>query len=45
MSVLFLFLKATMFTNFSFDIPVFLILVDLDLLVLLRLIWTIRRWR
>lgn len=44
MSILFLFLKATVYTNSSQDWPVFLVLADLDLLVLLRLIWTIRRW-
>ena len=44
MSLLFLFLKATVYQNNPHDWVIFLILVDLDLLVLLRMIWTIRRW-
>lgn len=45
MSLIFLFLKATVYQNSPFDWPIFLILADLDLLVALRLIWTIRHWR
>ncbi len=44
MSFLFLILREVLDTNYGFDMPLFLLLVDLDLLVLLRLIWTIRRW-
>jgi hypothetical protein len=39
-----LFLKATVYQNNPHDWPILLILADLDLLVLMRLIWTIRRW-
>ena len=45
MSLLFLFLKATVYTNSIHDIPVALILADLDLLVAMRFIWMVRRWR
>ena len=45
MSLLFLFLKATVYQNFQHDWPIFLILVDLDLLVLMRMVWTVRHWR
>jgi hypothetical protein len=44
-SLFFLFLKATIYTNGQMDIPIFLILVDLDLLIALRLLWTVRHWR
>lgn len=44
MSLLFLFLHFTVYTNAQHDWPIFLILADLDILVLLRLVWTIRRW-
>lgn len=44
MTLLFLFLKSTVYQNSHYDWPIFLILADLDLLVFLRIIWTIRRW-
>ena len=48
MSLFFLFLKSTVYTNGIFDWPIFLILLDLDciaLLMMVRTIWTIRHWR
>lgn len=45
MSLIFLFLKATVYTNGIHDWPIGLILADLDVLVFLRLLWTIRHWR
>lgn len=44
MSFIFLLLKAWRQVDFGgFDLPIFMVLVDLDCLVLLRLWWTIRR--
>ena len=45
MSLLFLFLKATTFTNFPYDWPVGIIIFQLDCLIFLRLVWTVRHWR
>lgn len=44
MSLVFLFLKATVYQNNPHDIPIFCILVDLDALVFMRVVWTIRHW-
>ena len=45
MTLLFLFLKATIYQNCPYDWAIFCILLDLDALVLLRLVWTVRHWR
>ena len=45
MSLLFLFLKLTVYQNCAYDWPILLILIDLDILAILRLIWTFRHWR
>ena len=45
MSLLLLLLKASRLVDLgSLDLALAMILFDLDLLVLLRLVWTIRRW-
>ena len=45
MTLLLLFLKASRLVDLgNLDLALAMILFDLDLLVLLRLIWTIRRW-
>lgn len=45
MSLLLLFLKAFRLVDFGiFDLPLGMILFDLDLLILIRLVWTVRRW-
>ena len=45
MSILLLLIHATGKTNWGYDIPLFMLLFDLDLLVLMRAIQLIRQWR
>lgn len=45
MSLLLVLLKALRLVDFGhLDLPLGMILFDLDCLILLRLVWTIRRW-
>ena len=45
MSLIFLLLKAARVIDYPNDYAVLFVLIDLDALVLLRLIWTIRKWQ
>lgn len=46
MVIVLILLKALRLVDFgSYDMALGMLLADLDILILLRLIWTIRRWR